>query len=49
MIPEGMMIDLYAGDNGTGEKRTFVGAEYLDSNQRMFCQNVLDTEFKVKV
>ena len=46
MIPEGMMIDLYAGSEGNGDKRTYVGAEYLDSDQRMYCQNVLDTEFK---
>ena len=46
MIPEDMTADLYTLDSEIGEKRSFVGGNYLDSNQRMFCQEVLDTDFK---
>ena len=48
-IPKDMTVDLYSGDKATGEKRSFVGGDYLDSNQKMYCQNVLDTEFKDSV
>ena len=49
MIPENMTVDLYTGYEKTGEKRSFVGGDYMDTNQRMFCQEVLDTDFKEKV
>ena len=48
MIPKGMTVDLYTGDNATGEKRSFVG-EYIDSNESMYCQKVIDSDFKNQV
>ena len=36
-IPKDMTVDLYSGDKATGEKRSFVGGDYLDSNQKMYC------------
>ena len=49
MIPKDMTADLYTGSEMTGDKRSFVGDDFLDANQRMFCQNVLDTDFKASV
>ena len=49
MIPKDMTFDLYTGNDKSGEKRSFVGNDYLDSNQSMFCQEVLDTQFKDSV
>ena len=49
MIPENMTVDLYTGNSKTGDKRSFVAGDYIDANQRMFCQEILDTDFKDKV